>query len=413
MMPKHRLSITIAALVLASLFGGQGTAQPLPDHSVRFEADTASCRVTFHPDARTGEAEPELEISVNMLSGQFDMGLKGGPYAKQEFLWGSTRTDLRPIRNISPQDLAAEPAWDVLVLAAAEQAPIYFTVQDDLERYASVRYDGLTPALISRTVSLACDVIGPDVSAPTEIEARRAERRLDLAGADILHIRRVLNSRYGEPGVQPGSTSTLTVTDRRHIAQYNTENDAEGLEYLTAETAAALLAEELELPKDEQIADPTVEGEAFRDWTLVADAAGETCKISTPAASGTGFTGTVRPRMQFSVDRSGSGGLMAIDLTQPNPFAVDSPIRAIVGDQAIDLFVEPSTRALAPRPLADGKLSNAFTALLRQSDGAVLEGFSADTGAPLILAYSGFGFTAAFRAMAERCNRPGVLGWIE
>jgi hypothetical protein len=408
----QKRSITAAAFGLAAVLGAQAAAQALPEHSVRFDAEAATCRITFQPDARTGAAEPDLELTADLLSGRFDMGLRGGPYGEQAFLWGSTRTDLRPVRALPAEALAAEPAWQGLVAATAEGTPLYFTVRDSTGSYASVRYDSLTPDLILRTVALACDIAPPDLAAPTEIEARRAERRLGLSEADILHIRRVLNARYGEPGVQPGTGRALTVTDRRHIGQYSAETGGAALEYLTATTAAALLAEDLRLPSPAPLPGDAAEVETFRDWVLASEAAGATCAISTPARSGTGFTGTTPPRMRFAVDRSGSGGLMAIELSRPNPFAAAAPIRAIVAGQSIELFVEPSTGALVPRPQADGRLSNDFTVLLRQGDGAVIEGTSADTGAQLLLDYSGLGFTAAFRGMAERCNRPGILGWI-
>jgi len=412
--PHTRQPLTfLGTLALAAFMTAQVDAQALPDHSVRFDAENALCRVTFQPDARTGDIQPDLELSVNMISERFSIGLHGGPHAEQAFLWGSTRMQLNALLDLPLPTLKEEPLWKGMVAAAAENAPLYFTVRDSLGSYASVRYDRLPPEQIIRTVALACDVSWPDLKSATEIEARRAERRLALSPTDILHIRRILTARYGEPGVEAGSAPQFTVTDRRYIGRYNADNGEVPLEFLGAAGAARLLAEKASTEVPVQTPPPGGSLETFRDWTLVSEESGASCAISTPAKADTSSAGSVRPQMRFSVERTGRGGLMAIDLSRPNPFAPGTPIRAVVSGQAIPLLVEPKTGALVPKPEPDGKLSNAFTVLLRQGDGAVIEGTSRESGAPLVLSYSGLGFTAAFRGMAQRCNRPGILGWIE
>ena len=71
--------------------------------------------------------------------------------------------------------------------------------------------------------------------------------------------------------------------------------------------------------------------------------------------------------MKISTALTGTDGLMEFELTRPNPFAPGAVVATLDG-QRVDLFVEPTTGALAPRPLADGRLSNAFTTLLRQGE---------------------------------------------
>ena len=397
---------TFGVAAFMAVFAG---AQALPDHSVRFDAENALCHVRFQPDARTGDLQSDLELTVNMISQRFGIGLHGGPYAEQAFLWGSTRTQLNALLDLPLPALQEEPIWKGIVAAAAENAPLYFTVRDSLGSYASIRYDRLPSEQIIRTIALACDVSWPELKSATDIEAQRAERRLALTPTDIIHIRQILTARYGEPGVEAGNAPQFTVTDRRYIGRYNADNGEAPLEYLSAAAAARLLVEQVSIEV------PPLGGslEIFRDWTLASEESGSTCAISTPEKDETSAAGSVRPQMRFSVDRTGSGGLMAIDLSRPNPFAPGAPIRAVVSGQTISLFVEPKTGALVPKPEADGKLSNAFTVLLRQGDGAVIEGISGESGAALVLSYSGLGFTAAFRSMAQRCNRPGILGWIE
>lgn len=419
----RRAAAALAGLVLGSLGAAAPQAQtaagtplpaeatPLPGHAVTLDAAAAACHVDFRPDAGTGDTPPQLRVTADMLDGRLSLRLSGGSFSEQVFLWSGPPQDFRPVVDVPADRLAEAPLWADLGAAAEQGASIYFTVRDGLGAYSSARFDALSPALIARTVALACDVEVPGAVPATEIEALRAERRLALSEADIAHIRRVLVSRFGEPGVQVGREPDFTITDRRLIGLYNGTDAGPGPEYLTAGAAAALLAEQPRMPA----APPPPDGAEIvaqrRDWTVYSEAGGAECSIMSPAQSATGYGGGVRPVMRFAVDRSGTDGLMEFELTRPNPFAPGAVVATIDG-QRVDLFVEPTTGALAPRPLADGSLSNAFTTLLRQGEVVTIEGIAADTGSPVVLEYSTFGFTAAFREMAQRCNRPGILGWI-
>ena len=386
-------------------------AMPLPGHAVMFDAAAAACHVDFRADAVTGDTPPQLRVTADMLGGRLSLRLSGGDFSEQVFLWSGPPQDFRPVLDVPAYRLTEAPLWVDLMSAAGQGASVYFTVRDGLGAYSSARYDALSPALIARTVALACDVELPGAPPAFRIEALRAERRLGLSEADVAHIRRVLVSRFGEPGVPAGREPAFTITDRRLIGQFNATAAGPGPEYLTAEGAAALLAEQPRMPEAPPIPDGAEVIAQYRDWTVYSEAGGAVCSIVSPAQSATGYTGSVPLVMRFSVDRSGTGGLMVFELTRPNPFASGSIVATLDG-QRIDLFVEPATGALAPRPLADGRLSNAFTTLMGQGQRVTIEGIAADTGNPVVLGYSAFGFTAAFREMAQRCNRPGILGWI-
>lgn len=407
----HRCSQATIATVVLAVLAGTAMSQPLPEHAVRFTAESGTCAVSFVPDATTGEVPPELEVSVNMLSDRLSLQVIGGTYSEQVFLWGDTRTTVPPLRNVEAEALLQDAIWQAMVDAAAENAPIYWTVQEPGGGYSSARYDVLSPVQIARTMALACDFDGLNPSTPTEVEAQRAERRLDLTEEQIRHVRRVLFGLYGEPGAEPGTGAELTVTDRRLIGLYNQENGMDYGEYLTPTATAALLELEPEL----QMALPASDIPAsatHQDWLVFSEESGAVCSMMTSAKSTTGYTGSVLPVMRFSVARSASGGLMAIELTRPNSFEPDTPVRALIDGNPIALMMEPSSGALVPRPLADGRLSNEFTVRMRQGSEIVIEGNSIDTGGPMRLGFSAAGFTAAFREMAELCNRPAVLGWI-
>jgi hypothetical protein len=404
------LGIVAAVLFVPPLVRAQ--VAPLPGHQVTFDSIGAACHVDFVADASTGEAPPRLRVTIDMLRNRVSIDLSGGNYFDQVFLYGGVRHDFRPVRAIASNSLPEEPFWLKLELAAEQGASIYFTVRNEQEAYSSARYDHLGPDRIARTVALACGLDMPGAIPGSQIEALRTEERLRLSDANVAHIRRVLLSRYGEPGLPAGREPRFTVTDRRLISLFNADKTGLESEYLTAETAAELLAAQPALPQEAPTPLGARQVAEFRDWTLWSEGEGAVCSMSSPVQAATGYAGTIRPVMRFAVERAASGGLMVFELTRPNPFAPGSIVANIDG-QRVDLFVEPSTGALAPRPLADGRLSNEFMVRLRQGQNVSIEGIAIDTGQPLSVVYSAFGFTAAFREMARLCNRPGILGWIE
>jgi hypothetical protein len=404
-------ALGIVAAASAILFPDPSSGQPLPDHQVRFSAETASCSVSFVPDATTGDNPPELELSVNMISEEIDMQLIGASYTEQIFLWGETRIEMRPLKAVSVEELTADMLWQGISAASQEGAPFYWTVQEIGGAYSSARYDDLSPVQIARTLSLACNINVLNPPVPTEIEAKRAEARLALTSENVIHIRRLLFSLYGEPGAQPGTGSEWTVTDRRLIDLYNQENEIASGSYLTEAAVADLLERKPVLKTPEPELNSSLRA-TYEDWSVYAEDDGATCSVMTPAQTTSGYTEFERPFMRFSVSRSGSGGLMAIELSRPNAFAPSAQVRAIIDGQSTNLMTEASTGALVPRPLADGRLSNSFTIQLRRGREIAIEGTSLKTGEPMRLTFSALGFTAAFRVMSEICNRPGVLGWI-
>jgi len=397
--------------LFALFFCGASYAEALPPHSVSFSPEDADCAVSFIPDATSGNNPPQLEIIVNMLSQRLSLSLIGDVYKDQVFLWGNTRTQFSEMRNIESKDLVEDELWLALQQAELEKEPVYWTVQDTNDGYSSARYNNLSPDQIARTLALACNLNNINAPTPTEIEALQTEKRLNLSDESVRYIRRVLFSLYGEQGAEPGEGRDLTLTDRRLIGMYNSEHEISAGEYLTAAAAAELLQKKptLRMPDQEK---GSVEKSIHVDWRLTIQGEGTTCTITTPAKATAGYTGTTLPLMRFSASRSGSGGLIAIDLSQPNIFAPAAPVRAVIDGSSIELMIESTTGALVPRPLADGRLSNDFTVKLRRGREIMIEGVSRETGKPMMITYSALGFTAAFRDMSESCDRAGILGWI-
>lgn len=409
MTAKHK---GIGAIWIAGslLSAGIGHAQALPAHSVSFDPVTAVCRIVLEPSGTTGAHPARLFLASDMLKPALSFGLDGDGIAEAVLVRQGERHPFIGRQGLSPQDLRTDPVWSLLDSGPDGKDSLYLTVKDDDGGYSSARYDGLKQEDILRLAALACGVEGLDPPALTPVEHRAAEARLTLSDADRLHIRRVLAAHYAAPGTEVGDGGSFTVTDRRFIAQFNTDKDYPSGEYLWPAAVPALLKEEVADP-----APPPAPGETelsrSGDWVVSANADSSTCRVSTGATSTDGVDGGIR--MEFAIDRSGRGGMMAIDLVKPNPFRPDMPLGMVIDGQGFALQVEPKSGAVIPQPLPDGSMSPDLTRALRGGKVVTVEGISAKTGAPGRIAFSAMGFSAGFKAMADACNRPGVMGWIE
>lgn len=417
----------LAGLCLAGQAGAQAPApapapapaQGLPAHAVDFDPVTARCRVVLEPAGTTGEAPPRLFLTSDLLEPSFAFGLDGTDIAEAVVIRDGTRSPFLGRESLDAAALQADPFWTAMVAktgaADAEGAAkagtdsLYLTVKNAKGEYSSARYDGLRAADVWRLAALACRAEGLEVTPLTPVEHRAAEAALALTDSDRLHLRQILAAKYGEPGTDVGTGVTFTVTDRRYIAAYNTEKALPSGDYLSAAAVKDLLA--TPLPK----AAPAPTGDevtvaTFGDWVQLRSADGATCRIATAATDVAGADAATR--MEFAVGRGDKGGRMAIDLAKPNPFRADAAIVAQVDEDAFNLMVESSSAALIPQPLADGSMSNAMMVAIRRGAKVVIQGTGTD-GSPAGVAFSAKGFSAAFAAMSQDCNRPGVMGWIE
>ena len=399
------------ALSLVLLAGGQAGAQTLPPHAVEFDPVAGRCRILLEPAGTTGDAPPKLFLTSDLLKPGFAFGLDGKDIAEAVVIQNGTRTPFLGRQGLDAAAVQADPFWSGLVAKEAGKDSLYLTIKDAKGSYSSARYDGLHAAEVWRLAALACHATGLAVAPQTPVEFRAVEAALTLTDADRLHLRQVLAAKFGEPGTDVGTDVIFTVTDRRFIAEYNTEHSHPSGEYLSAEAVKDLLAEPL--PKAAPVA-VAVAGEAlvatFGDWVQVRGPDGNTCRIATTATDVAGADAATR--MEFAVGRADSGGRMAIDLARPNPFNGGAAIVAKVDEDAFNLIVEPTSAALIPQPLANGSMSNAMMVAIRRGAQVVIQGSGAD-GTPVGVAFSAKGFSAAFAAMAKDCNRPGVMGWIE
>lgn len=397
------------ALGLALLAGGQAGAQALPPHAVDFDPVAGRCRILLEPAGTTGDAPPKLFLTSDLLKPGFAFGLDGKDIAEAVVIQNGTRTPFLGRQGLGAAAVQADPFWSGLVVKEAGKDSLYLTIKDAKGSYSSARYDGLHATDVWRLAALACGATGLTVAPQTPVEFRAAEAALTLTDADRLHLRQVLAAKYGEPGTDVGTDVAFTVTDRRFIAEYNTEHSHPSGEYLSAQAVKDLLAEPSPKAAPAPVAGEVVVG-TFGDWVQVHSPDGTTCRIATTATDVAGADPAVR--MEFAVGRGDKGGRMAIDLVKPNPFNGGAAIVAKVDEDAFNLIVEPTSGAVIPQPLANGSMSNAMMVAIRRGARVVIQGSGAD-GTPVGVAFSAKGFSAAFAAMAKDCNRPGVMGWIE
>ncbi|OYU19389.1 MAG: hypothetical protein CFE34_05655 [Rhodobacteraceae bacterium PARR1] len=397
------------ALAGGPAWAGMAGAQALPPHAVDYDAAAGRCRIVLTPAGTTGDAPPRLFLTSDLMKPGFGFGLDGKDIAEAVVIRDGTRTPFLSRQGLDGAALQADPFWSGLVAKEEGKDSLYLTIKDAKGSYSSARYDGLHATDVWRLAALACDATGLDVTPQTPVEFRAAEAALALSDADRLRLRQVLAAKYGEPGTEVGTDPALTVTDRRFIAQYNTEKGQPSGDYLTAAAVKDLLATALPTAAPAPVGGEGVVA-SFGDWVQLRSADGATCRIATTATDVAGADPATR--MEFAVGRGDKGGRMAIDLAKPNPFNGGAAIVAKVDDNAFNLTVEPASAALIPQPLANGSMSNAMMVAIRRGAQVVIQGSAAD-GAPMGVAFSAKGFSAAFAAMAKDCNRPGVMGWIE
>ncbi len=387
-------------------------AADLPAHSVSFDAARALCRIVLEPADATGTAPPRLFLSYDMLKPALSFGLQGENITEAVLIRQGVRHPFVAQEGLTLAALQADPIWSEIDPGPATSESLYLTVKDTQGAYSSARYDTLSQEGILRLAGLACGVEGLTVEARSPVEHRAAEARLGLSDADRLHLRRLLASRYGEPGADPGTGTSFTVTDRRFIAQLNDEEGYPSGEYLWPEAVSAILAEEVKQPAPSpSVADGEAELSRFADWVVLGDSAKGACRVVTMATVSEGADPGLR--MQFAISRAGSGGQMAIDLVTPNPFRPDMPLAAVIDGQGFPLVVEPVSGAVIPQLQPDGSLSRDLFLALRHGKSVTIQGISAKTNAPARLDFSAMGFVSAVRAMAMACDRASVTGWID
>lgn len=402
-----RVLATALALV-GSTSGLQ--AQDLPAHSVSFDPAKAACRIVLEPDGMTGTSPARLFFSSDMLKPSLAFGLDGSGIADAVLVRNGERHPFISRNGLTPADLRADPIWALLESAAAGTGSLFLTVHNADGSYSSARYDTLSQDGILRLLTLACGTGGLDAPALTPVEFRAAEAKLALSDADRLHIRKVLTDLYGTAGTDVGESGVFTVTDRRFIAQFNVEQKHPSGDYLWPAAVPDLLKVAVKT-----VAAPAPPGETelarHGDWSVYGNSAGGECRIATVAMAADGLDKGFR--MVFSVDAKGAGGMMAIDLVTPNPFQADASLGAMIDAKGFGLMVEPKTGAVIPQPLSDGTMSTNLTKALRSGKVVEIDGVAKATKAPARLTFSLAGFSAAFKDMANACNRPGIMGWIE
>lgn len=413
------VSKAITLLGLAAAMVGLATtesmAQSVPAHAVRFDPVASRCWIVLEPAGTTGDHPPKLFLSSDMMETSLAFGLEGSSIVEAVLIRQGQRAPFIGREGLTLEALVADPVWSQLDVGAEGKESLYLTVRDAEGAYSSARYDDLHQSDILRLAALACGVEGLGASARTPVEYRAAEQRLDLRDKELLHIRRLLASRFGEPGTDVGEDSRFTVTDRRHIAEFNTAEGHPSGEYLWPAAVPDMLKQEAPAPISADGAGAHSDEAVLarhKDWAVLADSAAAKCRVSTVASAAEGLDPGLR--LEFAIERAGKGGMMAIDLVTPNPFRADMPLAALIdGKHGFALTVEPTTKAVIPQPQADGSMTNDLTRALSHGKTIIIEGVAAASGAPSRVSFSALGFSAAFAAMSEACNRPGVMGWIK
>ncbi len=240
-----------------------------------------------------------------------------------------------------------------------------------------------------------------------------AERDIYLSADPqaVLHLRWILNSRYGVRSWEaPEPSPYLTEAERPLLAQFRRDSGAtaglrvEELGYLDRDIllAAAGIAFEPRRP-DFSAAD---RAERSGDWisTTLGDdpTAGDfECDALTVATAMRPLPEYGYPVIRLSARREGSDG--------------DIRFRRPVFDIASEIDLRIDGRQIAATN-SDGAVSvtrfSEFMQGLRAGQVMTLRGVSATTNRMVTYEFSLRGFTRSFQRMAQLCSRPDLLNWI-
>lgn len=246
-----------------------------------------------------------------------------------------------------------------------------------------------------------------------------SEQSLRLSQDDIRHIRYILAQRARDYQTPPRSDK-FTPTDRKRIADYykfqRLAKPVAAMQYLDATISRELLAMKFkpEIYLRGRFGNSgTVVTNLGGDWINYRSAAGDHCYIESAATSWNTNEIFQRPVMSYSSMTTWAGDSLVLDMVTPNPFQTSSQIYAVVDGERFPLqFYENGV--IKPVETGNNQVSSAVIKAIRGSKESIrIHGTGAISARPLVLEFSGWGFTAAFRKMMADCNRSGLVTWIE
>ncbi len=403
---RHMTVLAVTVSSLLAVAGAGLTQTRIPAHEIDIDGRTGACTVSLIPVLTGGDAPPRLILTTSgkPRPGRIAIDLSAPAGATgAEFVYRNSRAAFVPVAPAPVDQVMRSAIWKAMVEANARSLPFFLTTKAPDGRYSSARYQGLDPKGILAILESRC---GFRASASSDDQLRARERRLGLSGGQITHIRRVLNSRYGNARRAPVPAATLTAPERAYLERYAKDAGLPQTRYLTARLANRLIGEKFAAATPDHSARPGYS--AHRDWRTYRTGSGR-CVLSTPATRWTGLQPYIRPEIRISMDSGVPGNALFFDLISPNPFRATAPVSAVVdgrryGLQQVGGRVRPPIRG-------DG-LNDAVMKAFRRGRNIEFRGIAADSGRPALVFFSASGFTAAFEQAGRDCRRPGLRDWF-
>ena len=391
-----------------------GAQVNLPPHSLERSGD--GCLVTLLPEATFGDGP---RLAVRSRGGRSDM-IQFGIVAPDgvrsvQMVSRNTREPFADTPMQSATRIERSAIWRSLDSLARAELPFHLTAQTPSGEWISSRYEAMAPLEIIRILETNDCYASAQVTARTTQELLADERALGLSADDIRHIRWVLASQTGAVMRTPVPLNggTMTAGDRRNLMRFTERAGMTPSQYLTQVTAARLLAMPF-TPRRRELDRGATRVQRDRDWvSYLAPVSGGTaslCVVQSDAVAVEGDAVWVYPAFVLASRTDWTGDSIWIRIVTPNPFAVGRQVTGIVDGRRYTLQIDGGE--VKPRATGGNTVSEDFFRAVRRGEDVAILGTSAETGRPLTVRFSAFGFTAAFSRMANLCGRSALLSWI-
>jgi hypothetical protein len=241
---------------------------------------------------------------------------------------------------------------------------------------------------------------------------RDAENGLGLSAREWVHIRLVLNTRYGDPQSGIYSRRGLTAQERNYLRFYDRSKGFQYTGFLDRARADALLAEDL-IPASSlqfSFARNSRKQITIGDWNGIVSSDGACVIETTGTVLGDGLI-FVTPILRISYNSGWGIAAFDFDLATPNPF-LGRQLTARVGVENFPLIHE--SRQIRPNLMPDGESYDySVIRALVNADFIDITGRNRLYSDDLIIRFNVKRFHDAIKFMSHECDEPHLLNLIE
>lgn len=127
------------------------------------------------------------------------------------------------------------------------------------------------------------------------------------------------------------------------------------------------------------------------------------CSIFTRPTLSSVYPGRSQSIMHFAL--YSTFGTLQYSVVHPSPFDANMPVEARIDGKRFPL--------VAGRSFLEPQDGGSFVRAIRAGQTITVSGTDKHGGQPISVTFSAIGFTQAFKSMAERCDKPGIMSLIQ